>query len=203
MNKKLIVFSFIIFAVVDFSCGIYKTLVNVSRLQFKVGKVGDVQVASIPVENKKSLKDFNTLDALKITEAVTQKSLPVSFTLNVEAKNPNDGTGGYPKTNLTLTHFQWRLFLDDKETVSGDIGKPVSVPGTGEVTTIPLKVNIDLVKFFGDRGLQSLINLALSISGNKGSSSKITLYATPAVSSPFGEIRYPQEIKIVSMQFTN
>ena len=70
--------------------------------------------------------------------------------LNVDAKNPNDGTGGYKKSDATLQNFKWRLFLDDKETISGDIDQPVVVPGTGDVTTIPLRINIDLMKFFKD-----------------------------------------------------
>ena len=122
--------------------------------------------------------------------------------LNVEAKNPNDGKGGYNRTDATLQNFKWRLFLDDKETISGDLDQPVTVPGTGEVTDIPLRINIDLLKFFKDKSYNDLINLALALGGSKGSSSKITLYATPTVSSPFGNITYPGELKLVDYTFS-
>ena len=61
------------------------------------------------------------------------------------------------------------------ETISGDIGSPVSVPGTGEVTNIPLTMNLDLIEFFGNKGLDNLVNLALALGGQEGSSSKLTL----------------------------
>ena len=157
----------------------------------------------INISNKKSISDFNATELLKLTSVITSGKLPASFTLNVEAKNPNDGSGGYPKTDATLKAFPWKLEIDNVETISGDIGSPVSVPGTGEVTNIPLTMNLDLIEFFGNKGLDNLVNLALALGGQEGSSSKLTLYATPTVSSPLGDIKYPGELKIVDQSFTN
>lgn len=183
-------------------CSVYETITNLSRLQFKVGDVNGFEINGIPVSGKSKLSDFNPLDLLSLSAAFAKGSLPSSFVLNVEAKNPNDGTGGYKKTDATLQNFKWRLFLDDKETVSGDLDQPVTVPGTGDVTTIPLRINIDLMKFFKDKGYESILNLALVLGGNQGSSSKISLYATPTVSSVFGNITYPGELKLVDYQFS-
>ncbi len=123
--------------------------------------------------------------------------------MNVEAKNPNDGTGGYPQTNATLKEFPWRLEVDNVETIAGSIGAPVTVPGTGEIQNIPLTMNIDLIQFFGNKGLDNLVNLALTLGGQQGSSSKLALFATPTVSSPLGDIKYPGELKIVDQSFSN
>lgn len=184
-------------------CSIYQTMVNLSRLQFKLGDVNNFTVGGINISNKKSLKDFNPLEIVTLTQVITSGKLPASFTLNVEAKNPNDGTGGYPKTDATLKSFPWRLVVDDVETISGNISSPVSVPGTGEVTNIPLSMSIDLIEFFGNKGYENLLNLALTLGGQEGSSSKLSLYASPTVSSPSGDIKYPGEIKIVEKTFTN
>jgi hypothetical protein len=64
-------------------------------------------------------------------------------------------------------------------------------------------MNLDLIEFLGNRGLDNLVNLALALGGQEGSSSKLTLYATPTVSSPLGDIKYPGELKIVDQTFTN
>jgi hypothetical protein len=121
----------------------------------------------------------------------------------VQAKNPNDGTGGYSNTNATIRDFPWRLLINDKETISGGLGNPVTVPGTGEISIIPLRMNLDLVKFFQNKGYEDLINLALTLGGKTGSSSNLTLYAQPTVSTSLGPIKYPDELRIVSVQFTN
>ena len=185
------------------SCSVYQTMVNLSRLKFKLGDVNNLTLNGINISNKKSISDFNAVELLKLTTVITSGKLPASFTLNVEAKNPNDGSGGYPKTDATLKAFPWKLEIDNVETISGNIGNPVSVPGTGEITNIPLTMNLDLIEFFGNEGLDNLVNLALALGGQEGSSSKLTLFATPTVSSPLGDIKYPGELKIVDHTFTN
>jgi hypothetical protein len=200
--KKIILLSIALLLTTS-SCSMYETMVNLSRLKFKLGDVVNFTVGGINITNKRSVSDFSSVEVLKLTSALTSGKLPASFTLNVEAKNPNDGSGGYPKTDATLKAFPWRLEIDEVETISGNIGAPVSVPGTGEITNIPLTMNIDLIEFFGNKGYDKLLNLALALGGQQGSSSKLSLYATPTVSSPLGDIKYPGELKIVEQSFTN
>jgi hypothetical protein len=200
--KKIILISVALLFTTS-GCSVYETMINLSRLKFKLGAVNNFTISEINFSNKKSLSDFNPVELLKLTSVFSSGKLPASFTLNVEAKNPNDGTGGYPKTDATLKSFPWRLEIDEVETISGNIGAPVSVPGTGEITNIPLTINIDLIEFFGNKGFDNLLNLALALGGQQGSSAKLSLFATPTVSSPFGDIKYPGELKIVNQSFTN
>lgn len=202
--KKFLVVSTILITVFAFiQCSILQTITNLSRLQFKLGSVSGFRVNNIDISNKSSLSDLSPMELMSLTSVVSNGQLPVSFVLNVDAKNPNDGTGGYPRTDATLKGFRWRLFIDDKETISGDIDSPVIVPGTGEVSNIPLRINFDLLQFFKGEGLEKIANLVLAIGGRQGSSSRITLYATPTVSTPLGDIKYPGELKIVDTKFTN
>ena len=202
--KKFFVFTFLLaFVISGVQCSVYQTLTNISRLKFKVGEVNGFQISGISFSGKSKLGDFSAIDLLKLSSAFAGGTLPASFVLNVEAKNPNDGTGGYSKTDATLQNFKWRLFLDDKETISGELDQPVTVPGTGDVTTIPLRIEVDLMKYFKDKGYESLVNLALALGGSQGSSSKISMYATPTVSTLIGNITYPGEIKIVDYSFSN
>jgi len=200
--KKIILLSVALLFLTS-SCSVYETMVNLSRLKFKLGTVNNFTVSGINISSKKSLQDFSPLEIVNLTSVIASGKLPTSFTLNVEAKNPNDGSGGYPKTDATLKAFPWRLEIDNVETISGNIGTPVSVPGTGEITNIPLTMNIDLIEFFGNKGFDNLLNLALSLGGQQGSSARLSLYATPTVSSPIGDIKYPGELKIVDQSFTN
>jgi len=200
--KKIILLSIALLLTTS-SCSMYETMVNLSRLKFKLGDVVNFTVGGINITNKRSVSDFSSVEVLKLTSALTSGKLPASFILNVEAKNPNDGSGGYPKTDATLKEFPWRLEIDEVETISGNIGAPVSVPGTGEITNIPLTMNIDLIEFFGNKGYDNLLNLALDLGGQQGSTSKLSLYASPTVSSPLGDIKYPGELKIVEQSFTN
>lgn len=203
MKSKITLTIIFVVALFTFAgCGIYKTIVNLSRLQFKLGEVTDFRVSGIPISQKSKLSDFSAMDVLKLTSAVAQGSLPVTFTLYVDALNPNDGKGGYPKTDASLKSFPWRLMIDDKETISGNIGSPITIPGTGESVAIPLGLQLDLFKFFGDKGYEGVINLALQLGGYGGSPSKLKLVAKPTVSSSLGDITYPGELTIIDKEFT-
>lgn len=200
--KRIILLSLAVLFMTS-SCSVYQTVVNLSRLKFKLADVNNFTVGGVNISNKNSLQDFNPMEVVNLTTVIASGKLPASFTLNVEAKNPNDGTGGYPKTDATLKAFPWRLEIDNVETISGNIGAPVSVPGTGEITNIPLTMNIDLIEFFGNKGFDNLLNLALTLGGQQGSSSRLSLFATPTVSSPIGDIKYPGELKIVDQSFSD
>jgi hypothetical protein len=203
MKKILFISSLLIAAITFVQCSILQTMTNLSRLQFKLGNVNGFKVNNIDISEKSSLSDLSPMELMSLTSVISKGKLPVSFVLNVNAKNPNDGTGGYPRTDATLKGLRWRLFIDDKETVSGDIDSPVTVPGTGEVSNIPLRIELDLLQFFKNEGFEKIANLVLSIGGKQGSSSRITVYATPTVSTPFGDIKYPGELKIIDKDFTN
>lgn len=192
----------ILLALTNISCSVYQSIVNISRLKFKINSVNNFSIAGVQLSNKRSIQDFTALEGLKLTAAFANGSLPSSFTLNIDALNPNDGKGGYPKTNATIKAFPWRLLLQEKETISGNLGSPVTVPGTGESIIIPLGISIDLYSFFRDRGYNDLLNLALNIGGAGGDPSKVALYAKPTITSSIGDLTYPQEIKIVNYEFS-
>lgn len=179
------------------------SLNNLQRLEFKLDNVNNFRLAGVNLSNIKSVSDLSLMDGIKLTKAFADKKLPAQFVLNVDAKNPNDGKGGSKQSTATLSSFDWKLYIDDKETIAGDINKEFVIPGTGSSETIPLVMNIDLYEFFGNRGYEDIINLALAIGGQSGSASRLKLDARPTVKTPIGNINYPNRITIVDKGWTN
>ncbi|MCL4550718.1 MAG: hypothetical protein M1495_19365 [Bacteroidetes bacterium] len=182
-------------------CSVLQTVQNVSRLKYRIDSATDYRVAGIFLADKKNIKDFSSIEMLKLTAGIVKGTLPLTFLLNIEAKNPNDGSGGYPRTDLTLTSFPWRLFLNDKETVKGNINEPVFVPGKGESVLIPIKIEFDIAKSFKDKSIDDILMLLLQIGGVKNSTSNLKLLARPVVGTPFGNLAYPDEITIIDKSF--
>ncbi|MCX8057425.1 MAG: hypothetical protein N3F03_07455 [Ignavibacteria bacterium] len=197
--KRIFVFSLISLLVFS-SCSVFKQMTNISRLQFRLNNISDFTINGINISNKSSIKDFNVFDSAQLLNSISKGSLPVTFNLNIEAKNPNDG-GGYPRQDLDIVDFKWRLLIDDVEAITGNIARPISVPGTGETTIFPITVQLDLYKLFRDRGFDNLINLALALGGRNSNLSRVVLKATPTVQTPFGKITYPGEIDIIDKEF--
>jgi hypothetical protein len=179
-----------------------QAIVNLKRCEFKLANVNDFRLMNVSLSNKASISDFSLVDAARLAAGFAKGDFPASFRLNVAARNPNDGTGGSKQASATMTSFAWTLIIDNTTTISGDIVDPVVIPGTGQEAIIPLDINLDLAEFFGNKGYESIANLALALGGVNGSPSRLTLKARPRIKTDFGTITYPGDITIVDKNFS-
>ena len=176
-------------------------LSNLQRLQFRLADVSDFSVLGIRIEGKSALNDFSVMDGVKLVQGFTAKRLPAEFVLRVEVRNPNDGTGGSPRTVSTLTGLESRLLIDGTPTVIGNIDQAIEIPGTGRNTVIPIRMTIDLYEFFAAKGYEGLLNLALALGGAERDPARVALDAQPTVTTPLGPIVYPGRITIIDAEF--
>ena len=184
-------------------CSLIQTFINLTRVKFKLQGVENVYVANVSVMNKHKLSDFSTLEMLQLSAAVLKGTMPVSFILNVNAVNPNMATGTTQSPSATIKSFPWRLVVNSKELITGNINHPVTIPGNGQQATIPLAVTFDLMRTIKDKSYENLINLVLHMTGKATGSMSIELYASPVVGTELGNISYPGEIKIIEKEFSN
>ena len=182
------------------SCATLNALAGLSRIQFKLQDVGRVQLAGIDITTKHQVTDFSILDGINLANAFRTGKFPLTFTLNVAAKNPNaNDNSNATLSQLQLSDFPWRLLIDQHETISGGLGSPISIPGGGTTQIIPLQVSVDLKQFFGNQGYNDMINLALAVAGQ--GAAKLQLKAQPTMRTPIGSVKYPNEITIVNTEF--
>ncbi len=198
--KRIVLTSLL--ALCAFSCNVVKEIqqavTNLSRCTFKLANVSDFSLSGVSLTGKSG---FTIVEGATLAAAFARGELPASFTVNVAAINPNDGTGGSTKSTATLSSFAWTLLIDNTTTINGDIASAITIPGTGQSTIIPLRMSLDLAKFFKDKGYNSVINLALALGGANSSPSRLVLRARPTISTDFGPISYPREIDIVDKEF--
>jgi hypothetical protein len=169
------------------SCATLNALTNLSRIQFKLSDVQQVRLCGIDITNKHSASDFGVMDGVNLMSAFSSGHLPLTFILDVAAKNPNPPSQSAALSAIKITDFPWRLLLNGQQTISGDIGAPFGVPPGNATTNIPLSVTVDLKQFFGNQGYDQLVKLALALSGN-GGVSQVQLKAQPTMSTPLGPI---------------
>lgn len=188
------------------SCSTISNLAkNLQNLQFKLDNVNNFKLNGIDVSKISQPSQLSIIDMLSLTNMITKKQLPVDFTLNVSAKNPN-GTSGNSSSNssaITLTKMNWTLLIDDRTTINGVVNQPINVPGAGQSTIIPVGIQLDLMKFFNDKGVDDLVNLALALGGAQGSTTRLKLSVRPTVQTPVGSYQYPSDIMVMSSGYTN
>lgn len=197
--KKLLLL--VLFAFALSSCsGIKDAVTNAERLQWKLGSVTGMSVAGINVTKISGFTNISPVDILKITSVFGTGKLPANFTLNLLAKNP-EGSGGSPNSSDAIRALNWRLLIDNVETITGDINSPITIPGVGKTATIPLNMSVDLLQFFNNQGLQNLVGLALGIGGANGSPARLSLKIKPTVDTFLGPFTYPGEITVIDREF--
>jgi len=207
--KKYYIILVVIIASVGFlfSCSqikqITQTLTNIEKLQFKLGSVQGFKLYNVAISDKKSISDFSALDAANFLRLYNQKKMPAEFTLNLLVKNPNNGTQGTSKQLATISKLDWRLIIDDVNTINGVVNQSISVPGNSQETAIPIGISLDLLEFFNNKSYENLFNLALAIGGVNGNSAKLKLDIQPTVSTPIGAITYPGRITVINTEFKN
>jgi len=200
MKKITLLVSILIMALFMQSCSVYNAITNAQRLKFRLGSVEGFNLAGVNLGNFSNIGSISAMDIIKLTSAFAKNEMPTTFTLNLIAKNPNDGTGGTKETSALIKNLDWRLLIDDKETINGAV-QNINVPGVGQETTIPVGISLDLIKFFGDKGYDDIVNLALAIGGKNGSSSRLSLKVKPTVETFLGAITYPGEITVIDKEF--
>jgi hypothetical protein len=210
MTKKLLVGTMLFCLVAFFiSCSTVKELnkneikvINLQKCEFMLDKIADFKLAGIDISKINSIRDISLLDAAKLVQTFNSKKVPISFTLNIIANNPNTGLNGTTKTTITVQNLDWSLLIGGVQTIAGTVDQPIEIPSSAnQKTLIPLEMGLDLYEFFGDKDYESLINVALSLGGLGGSTGKLTLNAKPTISTPFGQIEYPNEIQIIEKEF--
>jgi len=190
--KRTLAFLFVLLALA--SCNVVKQIQQVtsmSQCDFKLNDVQDIRLAGVQVQNIKNASDLNFSDGARLAAALTSTTLPLTFTLNVEAHNPNEQTAG-------LNRLEWILLIDDIEMVNGVNEVPVSIQGKGS-TVIPLSMNIDLRKALSGKSGQAMMNFALNLAGANGTPTRIKLKAKPTILVGRFPLSYPGYITVTSI----
>jgi len=199
--KKLLLYFVLLTTLISFSCsGLTDALTNISKLQWKLGNVNGMSLSGVDVSKFKNFSSITAFDLVKLTSAFTSGKLPASFTLNLLAKNP-DNSGGSFQSSDVIRSLNWRLLIDNAETITGDISSPVTIPGVGQTSTIPIGISLDLLQFFSNKGMQNLVEMALGIGGANGSAARLSLRIKPTLDTFLGPITYPGEITVIDKEF--
>ena len=180
------------------SCNVLQQASEISRLskcEFRLYTVEDVTLAGINFQHIDSYDDLDLMDVLKISSAVANGSLPLLFSLNVQARNPNSGVAA-------MNRMDWVLYIDDIEITQGLVNERIEIPPDGGVTTIPVGIHLDLMEVLTGESADAVINFALNLAGTGNRPTRIMLKAKPTIYVSGQAIEYPGYIKIKT-EFTS
>ncbi|NBB73682.1 MAG: hypothetical protein GVY35_08395, partial [Bacteroidetes bacterium] len=78
----------LLIGVVSTGCQTLREVTNLRKVQFRIDRVADAQLAGVSLDRVQSYEDLRATDILQLTRAAASGDMPLAFTIMVEAQNP-------------------------------------------------------------------------------------------------------------------
>lgn len=199
MKIKFILFSLIVLTAA--ACGISNSLGDFSKPKFRLSSAANVKLAEVDINNKSNFDDLSDEEVEYLYKVVYDEKIPLSFDLYVTVTNPNTGKENTPPANITLKSFPYKLYIEEKETVSGNVTDAVIITSSENQKEFLIKINVDLWEFYKGNNFNNTVDPVLQYGGNAGITSHVKLVAKPVIETPAGVYEFPEEITVVDYQF--
>ncbi|HNW70832.1 MAG TPA: hypothetical protein PKI01_10545 [Bacteroidales bacterium] len=186
MKQKIL---FLIIIVFIASCSQIKELTNLLTCDFRLASAENITLGGVNVQKLKSFSDLTMIDGAKLLATVSSGSLPLNFTLNVQARNPN-------KEKAALSKLDWIAYIDNTQIATGTTTKRVEIAPNNGTGIFPLQISTDLVKLLSGQSGKNIVNFGLNLVDAGNRPTRITLKAKPTVMVGSYAVQYPGYITI-------
>lgn len=188
LNNNIVKFSVFILLITS-GCKALMPYVNVVNCDFRMKSVSSVRLGGLDIERISSPSELSFLQIGSLTKAYLSGDLPLSFTLNLEGKNPN-------ASSATLAGFDWILFIDDVQMVSGINETEYQIPANNGLADIPLNISVDLLEVLSGESKDALLNFGFNLADASNKPTRISLKIKPTINVGGVPITYPSYIDL-------
>lgn len=195
--KKIALFSLVLSLVFATSCDVLKQvseMATLSRCEFRLESVNNLNLAGVNVQNVKKISDLNLTDYARLGAAVATQQFPLDFTLNLQGKNPNAGVASMVKVD-------WILQIDGIEMNRGSLNDHLSIPANNGTAILPINFHFDLKQVLSGKSADAILNFGLNLAGAGNKPTRFTLQMKPTITVGGFPITYPGYIN-VNTEFT-
>ena len=171
------------------SCSFLKEVTAFGKCDFRVTTLENPRLAGVDVSDINQFSDIPFSDMGVITASILRGSLPLNFTLNIEARNPNPATAA-------MNRLEYIAMIDDVEIATGSLNQRVEIPANGGVTTIPLQLGTDIFELLQGESRQALVNFGLNLADAGNRPTRVGIKVKPTIIIGAVEIQYPGYYKL-------
>jgi LEA14-like dessication related protein len=129
-------------------------------------------LAGVDISKIVTTKDYSIDQTAKITKSILKGTLPLSFILNLEVKNPN-------KKNASLNRLEYLAYIDDVQVAAGAMEEHVIIPPNGGIANIPLKVETDIFDLLKKEPINTLLNYTLNLADDGDRPVRVSIKIKP------------------------
>ena len=163
-------------------------MANFANCTFNFNNVNNIQMLGVNLSKGMTKENLNVAQLLSLTNAIMNKSLPVTFNVNVDVKNPNSIAAAMAKMDYILT-------LNGKQVVSTTMNQAVNVPANSS-NTISIPITTDLFQLFSGESADAIVNLAFKLAGASSNPVNVGLKVKPYISINGQQLAYPDYLSM-------
>jgi len=161
-------------------------MANFANCTFNFNNVNQIQMLGVNLSKGMTKQDLNVGQLLSLTNALMNRSLPVSFNVNVDVKNPNSIAAAMAKMDYIVT-------LNGKQVISTTMNQSVNVPANS-TNTVSIPITTDLFQLFSGESADAIVNLAFKLAGAPSEPVNVGLKVKPYISINGQQLAYPDFI---------
>ena len=163
-------------------------MANFANCTFNFNNINQIQMLGINLSKGMTAESLNITQGLALVNAMTNRTLPVSFNVNLNVSNPNSIAASMAKMDYILT-------LNGKQVVSTTMNQAINVPAnSSNVVTIP--ITTDLFQLFSGESADAIVNLAFKLAGASSNPVNVGLKVKPYISINGQQLSYPNYISM-------
>lgn len=163
-------------------------MANFANCTFNFNSVNHIQMLGIDLNKGMSKESLNVSQLLSLTNALMNRSLPVTFNVNLDVKNPNSIAASMAKMDYILT-------LNGKQVVSTTMNNSVNVPANSS-SVISIPVSTDLFELFSGESADAIVNLAFKLAGANSNPVNVGIKVKPYITIGNQQLAYPDYISL-------
>lgn len=158
-------------------------MANFAKCTFNFNSVNQIQMLGINLSKGMTKEDLNISQGFALLNAITNRTLPVSFNVNLNVSNPNPIAASMSKMDYILT-------LNGKQVVSTTLSQAISVPANAS-NMISIPVTTDLFQLFSGESADAIVNLAFKLAGASSNPVNVGLKVKPYITIGNQQLAYP------------
>ena len=161
-------------------------MANFANCTFNFNNINQIQMLGLNIRKGMTKEDLNISQGLALINAITNRTLPVSFNVNLNVNNPNTIAASMSKMDYILT-------LNGKQVISTTMNNAVSVPANSS-NMISIPVTTDLFQLFSGESADAIVNLAFKLAGASSDPVNVGLKVKPYITINGQQLAYPDFI---------
>ena len=161
-------------------------MANFAKCTFDFNNVNSVEMLGLNLRKGMTKDDLSITQAFALTRALVNKSLPVTFNVNLDITNPNSSPA-------SMTRMDYILTLNDKQIIATTLDQSINVPANAS-NTVTIPVTTDLFQLFSGESADAIVNTAFKLAGASSDPVNVGIKIRPYITIGGQQLAYPDYI---------